>query len=46
VLTTSEGKDWYVLVWGPFDSHTQANDMLATLPAKVKKAKPWVRSVS
>ena len=46
VLTRSKGHDWYVLLWGPFDTHAKAKEMLAGLPKKVRKNKLWVRTVS
>ena len=46
VLTRSKNHDWYVLLWGPFDTHEKAKEMLAGLPKEVRKNKLWVRTVS
>ena len=46
VLTRSKGHDWYVLLWGPFDTRELAKEMLGGLPAPVRKNKLWVRTVS
>jgi septal ring-binding cell division protein DamX len=42
---TNKGKDWYVLLWGPFGTHEHAKLMLSELPTEVLKNKPWVRTV-
>jgi TPR repeat protein len=41
----NKGKDWYVLLWGPFGTHEHAKSMLSELPTEVLKNKPWVRTV-
>ncbi len=45
-LTRSKGHDWYVLLWGPFDTNEKAKEMLAGLPKEVRKNKLWVRTVT
>ncbi len=42
---SNNGKDWYLLLWGPFGTHEHAKSMLGELPAEVLKAKPSVRTV-
>jgi DamX protein len=42
--TKLNNQDWYVLVYGNYQSPEQAKSALAALPAGVKKQHPWVRS--
>ncbi len=42
--TTFKGSDWYVLVHGEFPTMAAAQAAIDTLPANVRKAKPWARS--
>jgi septal ring-binding cell division protein DamX len=46
VFITSNRRDWYVLLVGPFDTREQAKEMLGQLPDAVKKNKPWIRTVA
>lgn len=46
VPTTVKGRDWYVLLLGPFDARKGASEMLDRLPSEVQKGKPWIRTVS
>jgi DamX protein len=43
--TSYKGKPWYVVISGPFDNRLAANQQAKTLPKKLLKQKPWVRSV-
>lgn len=42
--TDYKGGDWYVLVQGDYPSMAAARAAVATLPAAIRKAKPWPRS--
>jgi septal ring-binding cell division protein DamX len=42
--TIHKGDDWYVLVHGDFPSMSAARAAVATLPATVRRGKPWARS--
>ncbi len=42
--TTFKGSNWYVLIHGDFPTMAAAQAALDTLPANVRKAKPWARS--
>jgi septal ring-binding cell division protein DamX/type II secretory pathway predicted ATPase ExeA len=42
--TTFKGSDWYGLVHGDFPTMAAAQATVDTLPANVRKAKPWARS--
>lgn len=43
--TEHQGKSWFVVVSGPFESRTIAKKSLDKLPAKLRKQQPWVRSI-
>ena len=40
-----QGKGWYDLVMGPYDSRPEAQAAIDQLPEAVKANKPWVRTV-
>jgi DamX protein len=40
-----QGAAWYVLMYGVYPTKTAALDGRNTLPAKIRKAKPWLRSL-
>lgn len=42
--TLYKGGDWFVLVQGDYSDITEARAAVSTLPAAVRKAKPWPRS--
>lgn len=42
--TKMNNQDWYVLVYGNFQSQEEARDALAKLPEDVRRQQPWVRS--
>ncbi|MBD3671586.1 MAG: SPOR domain-containing protein [Gammaproteobacteria bacterium] len=42
--TTRDGKPWYVLVYGVYDSQQAAQAAAADLPAAVRQMQPWARS--
>ncbi len=44
--TTRDGKPWYVLLYGAYPSRAAASQALAQMPAKVRAAKPWPRSIA
>ena len=44
--TTRDGKPWYVLLYGAYPSRATASQALAQMPAKVRAAKPWPRSIA
>ena len=41
--TSRNGKPWYSVVYGSYDDQAAAKSAIATLPASMKKIKPWVR---
>lgn len=43
--TTREGKVWYVVVYGDFETKQKAEAALLTLPQAIQKNKPWTRSL-
>ncbi len=44
--TTRDGKAWYVLLYGAYPSRTAASQALTRMPATVRAAKPWPRSIA
>lgn len=42
--TVHKGDDWYVLVHGDFPTMAAARAAVASLPASVRRGKPWARS--
>lgn len=44
--TTSQGKAWYVAVYGDFKSREEALKAASRLPTEVKKQQPWIRSMA
>ena len=43
--TMFKGKPWYVVVYGSFSDRKQAIAAVKTLPARLKKQRPWARSM-
>ncbi|MCO4758379.1 MAG: SPOR domain-containing protein, partial [Oceanospirillaceae bacterium] len=43
--TLFKGKPWYVVVYGSFSDRKQAIAAVKTLPARLKKQRPWARSM-
>lgn len=43
LVTERGGKPWYVVFWGNFSSREEAKSIVATLPADLRKAGPWIR---
>ena len=43
--TLFKGKPWYVVVYGSFSDRKQAVAAVKTLPARLKKQRPWARSM-
>lgn len=43
--TEHQGKPWFVVLSGPFDSREVAKKSVEKLPAKLRKQQPWVRSI-
>lgn len=46
VLSYLNGKNWYLLLMGPYASAADAQTAVAALPGGVQKNQPWVRPVS
>ncbi len=46
VLTYRAGKNWYLLLMGPYADPASARNAAAALPASVQKNQPWVRPVA
>jgi DamX protein len=46
VETTYEGKPWYVLIYGQFDSKIEAQNAVGSLPKSFEKQTPWIRTFS
>jgi DamX protein len=44
--TVRDGKPWYVLLYGAYPSRAAASQALAQMPAAVRAAKPWPRSIA
>lgn len=44
--TKFHGKDWYVLVYGHYQTASEAKAAIAQLPADLQKQKPWVKPMS
>ena len=42
-VSEHKGKDWYSVVYGVYPDQTAATAAIQTLPASLKKIKPWVR---
>ena len=42
--TTYQGQEWYVLVYGHFQSSSQAKAAIKALPAVMQRNNPWVKS--
>ncbi len=45
VRTSREGKDWYILLQGRYESYREASKALRELPAALKSQQPWVRKM-
>lgn len=43
--TTFNGRDWYVLTYGLFNTIKQAKQGIAHLPASIQRLKPWIDSI-
>lgn len=46
VETTYEGKPWFVLIYGQFDSKAEAQNAVGSLPKSFEKQTPWIRTFS
>ncbi len=44
--TMRKDKEWYVVLYGDFETIAEANAAKAKLPASVKKASPWMKTFS
>lgn len=44
-LSNLNGKSWYVLVYGIYDSKAEAQAALNKLPASLREQNPWVKSM-
>ena len=45
VKSRYQGKDWFVVLHGVYQSKEKARAALAKLPAKIRKSGPWIRSI-
>ncbi len=43
--TTFNGRDWYILLYGAFDTVSAASKTLRTLPDSLRRYNPWIRRV-
>lgn len=43
--TVHQGKPWFVVISGPFESREAAKRSVEKLPATLRKQQPWVRSI-
>jgi len=41
--SSRNGKPWYSVIYGSYNDQATANSAIASLPASMKKIKPWVR---
>ncbi|MDQ2993919.1 MAG: AAA family ATPase [Pseudomonadota bacterium] len=44
--TQLKGKDWYVLVYGQFNSAAAATAAMAALPKEIQNTQPWIRPLA
>jgi septal ring-binding cell division protein DamX len=44
--TLSKGREWHVVLMGPFSNRSQANAAINQLPSRLRQNNPWVRQVS
>jgi septal ring-binding cell division protein DamX len=42
-VSEHQGKDWYSVVYGVYPDQAAASAAIPTLPASLKKTKPWIR---
>jgi len=42
----SQGREWYVLVLGPYPNRRQAQTALQALPSTLRRYQPWPRSLA
>jgi SPOR domain len=38
-------RDWYVLIYGSYQNHTEALKAIEGLPVSIKELKPWIRQI-
>jgi len=43
--TQRDGKDWFTLIQGSFESHMQAHNAIKKLAPSLQAAKPWAKSI-
>lgn len=44
--TLSKGREWHVVLMGPFANRSQANAAINQLPSRIRQNEPWIRQVS
>ena len=44
--TVYKGKQWYPLLYGVYQTKSEAADAVKELPEKVQKSIPWIRKIS
>ncbi len=45
IQSTYKGKAWFVVLDGPYPDKAKANRAVASMPEKIRKMTPWIRSV-
>jgi septal ring-binding cell division protein DamX len=45
ITTEREGKAWHILLYGMYDSYTEATKALQDLPESLKSQQPWARKM-
>jgi hypothetical protein len=45
ISTEREGRSWYILMFGMYESYTEASQALQGLPDSVRAQQPWVRKM-
>jgi septal ring-binding cell division protein DamX len=43
--TKLNGKDWYILAYGNYNSRSQAASVIKTLPSNLKSQHPWIKPI-
>jgi len=43
--TVHEGRDWFILLYGPFAKFKEASEALESLPVELTRYSPWIRRI-
>lgn len=43
--TVHEGRDWYILLYGPYSGFREASNTLKNLPSPLNRYNPWIRRI-